>query len=122
MSLDLTHKVEIYWNVRKGCWSIRQSGKVVRHTGSLLLSEVDLIVREKGRQRTLKQQRKNVHAWAKGYLISNRKLAVILCTSNPRSEVTYNPYLNSTFMDELQPIYRCSHMLFREDGTCYTIS
>lgn len=68
--LRRSEPVLVYRNLqRKGVWySIIQYGWVVGHTESILLFNVDFIVQLGGRNRTLKQGVKNVHAFAKGTL------------------------------------------------------
>ena len=96
--IDVSKPVEVYRNLHKKCWSIRQGGKVKVHTSYLCLQDVKFVVQPAGRQKVLDEQKKNVHAYVKGYLISARE-------SNRITEdiewtcdvVSYNPYKHPYF-------------------------
>jgi hypothetical protein len=101
--LDESRKVFVYKNLHKDCWSIRQDGLVKAHSNDkpVLLYSATMKVNKKGRERVLKEKRKNVHAGISGYL------------SNPipyteawddigwweMAPITYNPYKHSSFVD-----------------------
>lgn len=88
MKLPSNILVRVYWNLHKNCWSIQHKGKVVEHANSILLKNVRFSVSEAGRQRVLREKRKNVHAFAKGELVAiNEK-----CPSDLILEISYNPY------------------------------
>jgi hypothetical protein len=85
-------KVFVYWNLHKNVWSIRdeKSKKVIAHSESLLLTDCKFKVSEAGRQRVLRERKKNVHAGATG----------ILSGIIPRAsgkQVYYNPYKQDCF-------------------------
>lgn len=88
-------KVFVYFNLHRKCWSVKalegeRKGRVIRHAQELTLRDVTFKVSEAGRQRVLKEQRKNVHAGVVGYL----------CDPIPRESwerVSYNPYTSSQF-------------------------
>lgn len=66
-------KVFVYFNLHTKKWSIKAlegmyKGKVVAHATSVALSSVTMKVSEAGRQRVLKEKRKNVHAGLVGDL------------------------------------------------------
>lgn len=85
-------KVEVYWNLHKNCFSVRFKGRVIRHANSLHLSNAKFVVRESGRQRVLREGRKNVHAFVRGILEESYEAT---CKGE---RVTYNPYKFSTFV------------------------
>jgi len=94
------HKpVEVYRNLHKDCWSVRQNGKVLFHTEYICLRDVKFVVQPAGREKVLREQKKNVHAFVKGYLISgkatNKLTEGIEWTEDG---VTYNPYKHPHFM------------------------
>ena len=93
--VDLTRKVRVYWNLHKNCFSVKQNGIVKAHTDWVCLKGVEFKVSQKGRERVLREKRKNVHAYAVGYIAS-----VIDNDNEPGEEyrVTYNPYKNETFV------------------------
>lgn len=65
-------KVKVYFNLHKHCFSVvslekgDSYGKVVAHVSEIMLSEVKFKVSEAGRQRVLREKRKNVHAYCVG--------------------------------------------------------
>lgn len=117
-------RVEVYWNLHRKCYSVRalkgeHKGRVILHATKLLLRDVKLVVREAGRQRVLKERRKNVHAFVRGTLTASTGS----CTDHPQysdrfrlecgwnseaatslarfwhgPRITYNPYKFSTFV------------------------
>lgn len=87
-------KVFVYRNLnRKGVvWSVKstKTGLVVDRATSVYLSNCELKVSEAGRQRVLKNKRKNVHAGAVGIRI--KKAPVVKWT-----RISYNPYKQDKF-------------------------
>jgi hypothetical protein len=97
-------KVEIYFNLHKKCLSIRHRGKVIAHAESAHLNCVEFKVSEAGRQRVLRERRKNVHAVVRGQLVSYTAPGSVTETwlapwkRDLMQRVTYNPYKYSTFV------------------------
>jgi len=63
----------VYFNLHKRCWSIRaqsgpEKGRVVAHADTVLLDGCTFKVGEAGRQRVIREGRKNVHAGCVGKL------------------------------------------------------
>lgn len=95
-ALNLSEPVLVYRNLRNGLLSIKQNGVVVGHTDSLVLENIKFIVKESGRQRVLREQQKNVHAYVSGH---------ILVSGNVKEDaglveeitVVYNPYKMDKF-------------------------
>ena len=58
-------KVEVYWNLRKKYWSVRHKGKVIKHTRCIRLRDVQWVVQPAGKERVRRENRKNVHAFAR---------------------------------------------------------
>lgn len=96
-STDGLLKVKVYWNLHKKCWSIQHKGKVIGHTNSVLLSDCKLSVSQKGRERVLREKRKNVHAFAAGNLIGFS----LDCPRGFNTHITYNPYKFGWFYNKL---------------------
>ena len=89
-------KVDVYRNLHKDCWSIRHQGKVIAHTDTVVLTFVKFVVQPAGRIRTIKERRKNVHAFVRGLW---EPQLVFPLLNQQFKEVKYNPYINSTFVD-----------------------
>lgn len=98
--INYSKPVFVYRNLKHGykkkpLYSLMQNGKVLRHTSAIMLRQVRFLVREAGRQRVLRENRKNVHAFAIGYICSSAygtdrfgRLPATVC---------YNPYNNGYF-------------------------
>lgn len=67
-------------------------GRVVHRSGHVLLANAKGVVREGGRQRVLREGRKNVHAGMVGELVS------LLDQDFVGRAVTYNPYIYDRFV------------------------
>ena len=94
-------KVFVYYNLHRQCWSIKalegnRKGRVIKHAASVLLGDAVPKVSQKGRERVLKEKRKNVHAGIVGTLLAiSQQLELNLCRTD---RVTYNPYKYSGFV------------------------
>lgn len=91
-------KVFSYRNLnRKGVvWSVKdcKSNRVVDRAHEVYFEDVELKVSEAGRQRVIKQQRKNVHAGVKGTRIFAIKPDLVW------HKASYNPYKHESFILE----------------------
>ncbi len=66
-------KVFVYWNLHRGMWSVKalegpDKGRVIARVDTVLLRDVTGKVSQAGRQRVLKERKKNVHAGLVGTL------------------------------------------------------
>lgn len=86
--------VRVYYNLNKQCWSIQQNGLVIKHLSSCLLTNASFKVYESGRQRVIKERRKNVHAYVIGEIAVENPLFLLYKTAK---EITYNPYKQGFF-------------------------
>ena len=61
-------RVEVYFNLHKRVFSVRsaRSGRVILHTKNVHICNPQFVVREGGRQRVLRERKKNVHAFVRG--------------------------------------------------------
>lgn len=90
-------RVFVYFNLHRKVWSIKalegeNKGRVVAHRREVVLSGPTARVSEAGRQRVLKEQRKNVHAGLVGDW-SDRNILFV-----EGDEITYNPYKYTSFV------------------------
>jgi hypothetical protein len=109
-------KVFIYRNIRTGKWSVRdvKSGLVIASLSRLTLANATFKVSEAGRQRVLREKRKNVHAGVLGELIESRPLCP--------TPVSYNPYKYSTFINKAkgdEPVLSAQFVEFTPEGKVY---
>jgi len=102
-------RVRVYKNLHKDCWSVWQ-GKVLFYTQEIHLRDVTFLVLESGRQRVLREKRKNVHAFVCGFLTQGLDIGGV---------VRYNPYINPFFFTEKGAIHECKSAVLR-DGQVYS--
>jgi hypothetical protein len=102
-------RAQVYYNLHKHCLSVvplEGEGKGrVQHAEQIVLSDVKFSVQPKGRERVLNEQRKNVHAFVRGQIVS--------INQSPQAQVsnwipvTYNPYKYTSFVKAatFEPVY-----------------
>lgn len=106
--------VQVYANLRKGCWSVRdaKTRRVVGHLDRMALKDVAFRVSIKGRDRVRREGQKNVHAFAQGTLDAIRHFEDL----DGFTHVLYDPYQHSSFVTEDgDQIYNASYVLFDID-------
>lgn len=91
-------KVFVYYNLHKHVFSIKamegdRKGRVVGYSTHITLSDAIPKVSEAGRQRVIRERKKNVHAGIVGIVESLGDMGV-----QAGQPVTYNPYKFSTFV------------------------
>ena len=106
--VDLAKPVEVYKNLHKGVWSIRQAGKVVAHSDYVFLADAKFVVRPGGRARVLREKRKNVHAFVKGFVVPPSVAGVE--TDGTWKDISYNPYQHSTFVTGETPVSQARYV------------
>lgn len=98
--IDASNPVRVFRNWKRGCYNIMQGGRVVACAREVRLRQVEFRVREPGRQRMLRLRRRNVHAYAVGWLLDHvhpqegRALGAIAGRT-----LFYDPYRFSSFVD-----------------------
>lgn len=131
-------KVFVYRNLNKKgfVYSLKAvdgkyKGKVIGYSSSFGLHTAKMKVSEKGRQRVLKEKKKNVHAGIVGEILyvndyqpRNTKIKV----TNPAfitadgKQITYNPYKYTSFVesDTEQPIVEARYVSFNHEKVTYS--
>jgi len=111
-------KVRVYFNLHTKRWSIKamegeHKGKVVAHADRVYLQGCKFIVSKAGRERVIKEQKKNVHAYVEGNIILKMSSEDCAAWYSPYNgewkQAYYNPYKTETFVDGskvLNSIYR----------------
>jgi hypothetical protein len=103
-------KVDVYFNLHKKCLSVRdhKTRRVSKHVDHIVLDDVKFKVSESGRQRVLREHRKNVHACVQGVEHT------ATCVDDQHFiRATYNPYKYNSFVrthDE-SPIYHARQVI-----------
>ena len=130
----MTAKVKVYWNISKKLWSIMatsgpRKNRVIGHAESVRMHNVNFKVSKPGRERVLREGKKNVHAYAEGELIGVEgvewkdksyalTLSLLKPTGNGAAMVTYDPYKDDTFMSEGRAVRWASWAVF-DKGKVY---
>ena len=122
--IDKNLPVRVFKNLKYGCYSIMQRGVIKASAKQVRLSDVEFRVRESGRQRMLREQRKNVHAFAVGHLVDyvhpgdERELAPMAGRG-----AFYDPYRYPSFVDceTKAPVTSVRAAHFDEDGVIYSM-
>jgi hypothetical protein len=98
--IDSSKPVRVFKNSKHGCYNIMQNGKIKASAKQIWLKDVEFLVRESGRQRMLRERRKNIHAYVVGELLDfvHPEDAKTLARLEGRN-ATYNPYRFSSFVD-----------------------
>lgn len=89
-------KVKVYFNLHTHLFSVKdyETGLVLAHGNGILLENVQFKVSEAGRQRVLREKKKNVHAYVIGTFVG----AVALQPEGSWVTPYYNPYKVKSFM------------------------
>lgn len=109
------YRVFVYRNLHNDCFSVRSvdTGRVIAHVKSVQVSDARFIVSEAGRQRVLREKRKNVHAGVEGVLVMDPTLMWRPCRTRV---VTYNPLRGPHFTDQQgKPVHE-SKFAWLKDG------
>ena len=120
--LDPDRPVRVFRNWKYHCWSIMQDGVLHASARQVRLADVEFRVRESGRQRMLRERRKNVHAYAVGRLVDwvhpddGRQLE-----SLEGRGVIYDAYRFPTFVDTdtHAPVTTSAAVRLDEGGVTY---
>lgn len=93
-------KFYCYFNLHKKVFSLKShKTKLVEHHASIVrLDDCVFKVSEAGRQRVLKEKRKNVHAGVQGELRARDFKVSVEALEESFVEITYNPYKYDSFV------------------------
>lgn len=106
-------KVRIYRNLHNGLMSVQAkvNGRwlVIGHTADIALRDVSFRVSQAGRERVLREGRKNVHAYIIGSVFLPENIL------NPNDPIRYNPRQANYFTNAGgEPIYQAEICLIRD--------
>ena len=99
---------KIYRNLHKDCWSVQAYNKdkkgwrLYAHEDSIRGYNAKFLVNEKGRQKVIKEKRKNVHAFVhvSDYIQSDKSFSRGMAVSTDKYRAAYyNPYKTDSFVD-----------------------
>ncbi len=121
--IDYTRPVRVFKNPQRGCYSIMQNGRIKASAKQIRLRDAEFTVRESGRQRMLRENRRNVHAWVVGELVDFlHPEAVNSLEQLSGRSATYNPRRYTSFVDRdtETPLSRAALVQFDESGLTYS--
>ena len=99
-------KVRVYRNLHKKRWSVQiktnKGWRVWTHTDKIIIKNAELDVRRAGRERVIREKRKNVHAFVIGEptFVSGWTLNSPRTNFKKETQITYNPYENAFFINK----------------------
>lgn len=82
---------DVYQNLTRRSWSVRESGRVVEHAPEISLADVRLIVQPGGRAAALRTGHRCMHAYARGVRVA------FAGVPEGAIEVGYNPWHSEFF-------------------------
>ena len=93
-------KVRVYWNLHKDVWSVRscKSGLVIDHKPHMTIRDGYFSVWKSGQKRVREEGKKNVHAFAVGYIYDKGGISIKAKPNVDWDRVKYNPYTDDYFM------------------------
>lgn len=124
-------KVKVYYNLHNHKWSIQHNGLVLGHADEVVLTNVTPKVSQAGRERVLREKKKNVHAFLCGDLVNvnnfvsfrGRSVAASHIEVEPdcNEEITYNPYKYDKFVDKKTEwaMVSASMVHMKKDRRCF---
>ncbi len=117
----LNVKVFVYFNLHRKCLSVKalegeHKGRVIAHASSVGLINCTFKVSEAGRQRVLREKRKNVHAGVVGHLFEMGNDHAVDIMSRIADPIKYNPYKFASFVHAVNetPVHKA--------GKAYVVS
>ena len=106
-------KVMVYYNLHKHTFSVTYKGRLISHSDYVKLTDVEFRVRQGGREKVVKEKRKNVHSFVIGTLMDYCKYPCESLPSEPNSHiVTYDPYKYNSYVmkDTKEPIFHADEV------------
>lgn len=105
---------DVYRNLTRRCWSVRERGRVVAHLQSLTLAGAVMVVRPGSRARVLQTGHREVHAWIRGTVVPHVGVPAGVV------RLRYQPFEVGHFTDECgRPVVAAASVFFDEDGRAW---
>jgi hypothetical protein len=112
-SLFIGKKVMVYYNLHKHTFSVTYKGRLISHSDYVKLTDVEFRVRQGGREKVVKEKRKNVHSFVIGTLVDYCRYPCNNLPSEPNNNiVTYDPYKYNSYVmkDTKEPIFHADEV------------
>jgi hypothetical protein len=115
-SIENGQRVKVYFNLHNKKYSAvaldgSDKGRVLGHFDEVVLDDVSFIVSEAGRQRVIREKKKNVHAYAIGQWRKGRDLNFFSA-----SKLRYNPYKMRQFQVDETPVTQATGVYLGHRG------
>lgn len=120
--IDPDKPVRVIRNWKHDCYTILQNGTPKASARQVHLADVEFRVRQSGRNKMLREKRRNVHAYAVGRLIDYTHPDEDRVIGNIRGRaVAYDPYRAAAFVDVETdtPVTAARVVHFAENGVFY---
>ena len=106
-------RVDVYYNLHMKTFSAKRTstGKVVAHRDYVWIKDAQFVVSEAGRQRVLREKKKNVHAFIRGEWLDLSEGRAVTEGTKFGGYASYNPYKAGTFMAYDLPIHKADAVL-----------
>lgn len=97
-TLHQGRKVKVYFNLHSHLFSVQDAdtGLVLAHGNGIMLEDITFKVSQIGRERVIREKKKNVHAFVIGRFIGTAE-----SLSMPMRDAYYNPYKQADFTDRV---------------------
>ena len=109
----------VYYNLHKKCYSVREQGLVAEHVDSIVLKDCRFNVAPAGQAKVRRTGVKNVHATVSG--IIRFQMEKYFEEYGDFESITYNPFKYDTFVrllwlyedspPKVEPVYGADHVL-----------
>lgn len=108
---------DVYRNLTRRTWSVREGGHVVEHVREIALIDVRLVVQPGGRAACLRTGHRGVHAYARGTRIPYEGVP------EGTIEVGYNPWCSEFFTSRpgFQKVLSCRFAVFTDNGIAFAL-
>lgn len=108
---------DVYRNLTRRVWSVREGGRVVGHVHEIALADVRLVVQPGGRAAVIRTGTRSVHAWARGTRIPYEGVP------EGAIEVGYSPWYDEFFTSRsgFSKVLSCRLAVFTAAGTALAL-
>lgn len=120
---------DVYWNRRRGLWSVREGGRVVRHEPDVALGLVTFVVRPAAVERIQVRRQREVCAWASGLYLPDAEpppgqAPRVYEPWDPRergwTRIHFRPFVRFDFHDEAgRTVLECGILGLWADGKAW---
>ncbi len=111
--------VKVWRNRHKDMWSVKSGKEPVTHTNEIVLFNPEFRVQQSGWKRALREKRRNVHAYVKGYIINKSFFQNILF--EVKYDITTGKFLYHYHGKWSEILYPFIEVIFTKEGKCFAV-